>query len=75
MDRALLISNIEAAEREVKGAEAEIETLLADLRVMPRAEKTTISAALESAFKKLRAARLNLEALEHHLRANDRDDH
>lgn len=64
MNRALLSSKVEAAKREVMEAEVELERILADLRVMARAEKTTISAALESAFTKLRAARRDLEELD-----------
>lgn len=67
MDRKLLASKIDVAKLEVSSAEADIEKLMADLRVMPRAEKTTISAVLETSFDKLRRARLALEALEGHL--------
>jgi hypothetical protein len=72
-DRALLASKVEAAKRNVIEAEADLERLLSELRAMARAEKTTISAALESAFTKLRAARSDLEALEQ-LVASDRQD-
>ncbi len=75
MDRALLASKIEAAKLEVIGAEAELQKLLADLQVVARAEKTTISATLESAFAKLRAARTDLDALEEIFLANDREGH
>jgi hypothetical protein len=64
MDKALFISKFEAAKHDVGEAEAEIEKLIRELRVMARAEKTTVSKSLEGAFNKLRAARLNLEALE-----------
>jgi hypothetical protein len=73
MDRALLASKVEAAKGAVTDAEVELERLISDLRVMARAEKTTINAALESAFTKLRAARRDLEALEDVL-AKDRVD-
>lgn len=75
MDRALVISKIDAAKREVIEAEVEIERLITELRVTPRAEKTTISAALESAFNKLRAARRDLEDLERDLLANPSGGH
>jgi hypothetical protein len=72
VDRALLVSKIEAAKRDVMEAEVEIEGLISHLRATARAEKTTIGQTLETAFKKLRAARSTLEALERHLLANDR---
>ncbi len=72
MNRSLLVSNIEAAKRDVTDAEADMEKLIQELRVMARAEKTTISQALETAFSKLRGARRHLEVLED-LLADDRD--
>lgn len=69
-ERALLSSKVEAAKRNVIDAEADLERLLSELRAVARAEKTTISEVLESAFNKLRAARRELEALEQ-LVAND----
>ncbi len=64
MDKSLLASKIEAAKRDVTDAEAEIEKLLGELRVMVRAEKVGVSEAVEGAFVKLRSARAALEGLE-----------
>jgi hypothetical protein len=72
LDNRALIAKIEAAKSDLTEAEVAIEALLAELRVKPRAEKMTVSAALESAFAKLRAARANLESLEVDLRAGDK---
>jgi hypothetical protein len=62
--RALLISKVHAAKQEMTEAEADIQRLLRELRAKARAEKTTISEVLETAFNKLRSARGNVEALE-----------
>jgi len=64
IDRSELAAKLEEAKRHVTDAEANMEKLIRELRVTARAEKTTISLALESAFTTLRSARLNLEALE-----------
>jgi hypothetical protein len=71
--RALLVSKVEAAKHELTEAEADIEKLLRELRAKARAEKTTISEVLETAFNKLRSARGNVEALEE-LIDTDHDD-
>ena len=55
---------LEAAKRELSGAEVEIERLLREIPSVARAEKTTIPQAIESAFSKLRSARSKLDELE-----------
>jgi hypothetical protein len=69
VSRALLVSKVQAAKREMTEAEADIKKLLRELRAKARAEKTTISQVLEAAFNKLRSARENVEALEELLAA------
>lgn len=64
MDRGRMAASLLGAKRAVADAEADLERLLRELRVTVRAEKTTISAALEAAFAKLRSARTELDALE-----------
>jgi hypothetical protein len=59
-----LLTKIESAKLDMLAAEDELAAALRDLEVLPRAEKTTISAALEDAFAKVRAARTNLSDLE-----------
>jgi len=62
--KKLALSKIESAKRDISAAEKELEQVLRDMQVMPRAEKTTISKALEDAFTKLKAARSDLSDLE-----------
>lgn len=64
MDKELLLANVRSAKSEVAEAEVELEALLRELERNVRAEKTTISKALESAFDKLRTARKHLGNLE-----------
>ncbi len=64
MKKDLFLTKIESAERDMLAAEEELATALRDLEVLPRAEKTTITAVLEEAFAKVRAARTNLSDLE-----------
>jgi hypothetical protein len=73
LPRALVVSKVQAAKTELTKAEADIEKLLRELRVKARAEKTTISEVLQTAFNKLRSARRNVEALEEII-ATDHDD-
>ncbi len=72
MKKELLLNKIESAKREISAAEGELEHVLRDMRVMPRAEKTTISKVLEEAFAKLKAARGDLSDLEE-LVSGDKD--
>jgi hypothetical protein len=52
-----LIQLIESARRDVSEAEADLEKAMAEIIEAPRAEKITISAVVDGAFSKLRAAR------------------
>jgi hypothetical protein len=54
---------IDAALAEVDAAETALATLLLDLRRAPRAEKVTVTSVVESAFQRLRTARLELAKL------------
>jgi hypothetical protein len=65
VQKQLLLETLDAAKREIGDAEADLGTVLRGLEGAVRAEKTTISAALEDAFAKLGAARERLVALEH----------
>lgn len=56
----LVRKEVDAALAEVDAAERSLGTLLKDLRGGPRAEKVTITAALETAFIRLRTARATL---------------
>lgn len=58
------LATLEAGKRAVEEAEAELERALSELRIAPRAEKTSVSAALESALSRVRAARASVVAAE-----------
>ena len=45
-------------------AEKRLETVLAELRVSPRAEKVAVSSAIEEALQRLRDARVKLTSAE-----------
>ncbi|HMJ14993.1 MAG TPA: hypothetical protein VK524_26450 [Polyangiaceae bacterium] len=64
MDKRLLRKKVESAKVRVTDARTTIEALLAEIRVLPRAEKMTISSTVEDAFEKLRAALSDLQELE-----------
>lgn len=57
-------SNLEDARIDVEQAEAQLEAVLAELRVSPRAEKVAVSRAIEEALLRLRDARAKLSAAE-----------
>lgn len=54
---------IDAALAEVTAAEEALEVLLRDLRAGVRAEKVTVSEAVEKAFTRLRNSRIALSSL------------
>ncbi len=58
------LASLEQAKLAVETAEMQLETVLSDLRVAPRAEKTSISTALESALATLRLARTRVVEVE-----------
>lgn len=57
-------ATLEEAKHEVEAAELELEKMLSEMRIAPRAEKTTVSAAIESALQRLRTARAKVEDAE-----------
>jgi len=64
MDRAQLLAQIDAAQREISAAGSALQQLLHDATRAPRAEKTTISDALEGALERVSAARTLLAGLQ-----------
>lgn len=64
MTRENLIEKIRAAKAEITAAEQTLETVIRDIAVAKRAEKTTITDAVQAAFDKLRAALAHLSELE-----------
>lgn len=64
MNDARFLVEVRAAKNAVAEAEADLAKLLHEVRGALRAEKITISEALQDAFDKLRAAREHLGTLE-----------
>ncbi len=73
MNAQLILTEIQAAKQGVTEAEEGLEALLRTLQSAARAEKTTISAALQTAFDKLRSSRLHLVKLEELARGGQED--
>jgi hypothetical protein len=71
MKNQMIMEEIRAAKSDVTDAEDDLTKLLSEIQVAPRAEKTTISKAVESAFDKLRAAREHLGTLERLISGRD----
>ena len=67
-----MLEEIKAAQSGVAEAEDDLGRLLHEMQGGPRAEKVTISDALQAAFDKLRVARSHLVTLEELAREPDR---
>ncbi len=63
-EQRFILEEIRVATNGVADAENDLEKLLKEIEIAPRAEKTTISEALRHAFEKLRNAREHLGRLE-----------
>jgi hypothetical protein len=63
------LATLEEGKRAVEAAEVQLETLLSEIRVAPRAEKTAVSRGIESALEGLRTARAKVAAAEEILAA------
>ncbi len=70
-DQTALAEKVSASKREVKSAELALSRLLQDLTGARRADKTTITEAVQKALAKLRQARIDLEDLSRIVAAND----
>jgi hypothetical protein len=62
--RKQLLKKIDVAKDDVDAAEGELEKVLSEISVAPRAEKTTVSKVVEEAFGKLRSAKSDLDKLQ-----------
>jgi len=62
--KAPILAKIKDAKQVITLAEKDVEKVLREVRVAPRAEKTTITKAVHEAFVKLRAAKSSLIELE-----------
>jgi hypothetical protein len=58
------LSKLEEGKAAVEDAATKLETLLSELRVAPRAEKTSVSNAIETALERLRTARVKVQEAE-----------
>jgi hypothetical protein len=63
-ERQSILEKISIAKRDLSETEIDLEKVIGEILVSPRAEKTTISKVVEDALAKLRAARANLDELE-----------
>jgi hypothetical protein len=70
MKTQLILAEIKAAKSGVTEAENDLAKLLQQLQAQTRAQKTTISRALQKAFDKLRESREHLVTLEKLARAS-----
>lgn len=58
------LAKLEEGKAAVEDAADKLETLLSELRVAPRAEKTNVSNAIETALEALRTARVKVQEAE-----------
>lgn len=68
---SVLAEKISASKREVRSAELALSRLLEELTGARRADKTTVTEAVQKALAKLRQARVDLEDLSRIVAAND----
>ena len=73
MKKRAVLAKIDAAKTELTAAEADLDKVLREIRMAPRAEKTAISEVVQKAFTELRAARAKLVELEEDLVAEPDD--
>ena len=64
MDQALLLADIEAAKEAISVAENELQAVVGDITVAPRAAKAMVSKVVRAASEKLRVAKAKLVDLE-----------
>ena len=60
----LLLKTVATSKQEIEDAERHLSKVLHDLGAAPRAQKTTISGVVQTAFERLRSARENLDEVE-----------
>jgi hypothetical protein len=59
-----LLKNVSSSKQEIEDAERHLSLVLQKFGVAPRAQKTTITGVVQTAFDRLRSAREGLERLE-----------
>jgi hypothetical protein len=60
----LILKSVSTSKEEIADAERHLSKVLQDLGAAPRAQKTTISGVVQTAFDRLRSARESLDKLE-----------
>jgi hypothetical protein len=60
----LILKSVSTSKQEFDDAERHLSKVLQDLGAAPRAQKTTISGVVQTAFDRLRSARASLDELE-----------
>lgn len=55
------LTALDSAKDEVSSGERELERLLSEIAIAPRAEKTSVSKTIEQALQRLRAGRAKME--------------
>lgn len=63
-DISAALAALTAAKAEVASGERELERLLSEIAVAPRAEKTSVSRTIEQALQRLRSGRSKMEEAE-----------
>jgi hypothetical protein len=62
--KKLLLKNVSTTKQEIEDAERDLSLVLQELGAAPRAQKTTITGVVQTAFDRLQSARESLERLE-----------
>jgi tRNA C32,U32 (ribose-2'-O)-methylase TrmJ len=62
--KKLILKNVSVTKQEIEDAERHLSKVLQELGAAPRAQKTTITGVVQTAFERLHAARESLERLE-----------
>jgi len=63
-----ILAKVQIAAAEVSDAAGDLDKLLGEIKTTPRAEKTTVSKAVEAAFSRLSTARVALSEVERMLK-------
>jgi tRNA C32,U32 (ribose-2'-O)-methylase TrmJ len=66
----LILKGVTTSKQEIEDAERHLSKVLQDLGAAPRAQKTTVSGEVQTAFDRLRSARESLDELEKLIKAD-----
>lgn len=68
-----ILATVHSVTTEVSDAANDLDKLLREMRLAPRAEKTTVSKVVEAAFSRLNEARVALAEIERLIKDDDDD--